>query len=91
VRESRSAFFWGVLLPAAAVGTTLLWWPWGGALFLAYPLQVIRLLSRTDGPWSLRARRAVFLVIGKLAEGVGLLKYHSVNAFGRQGSLIEYK
>lgn len=92
VRESRSAWLWGLGLPLAALAATLLVGPWGLLLLLAYPLQVLRLYARVAGP-SPRARawRALFLVLGKFAEAAGQLKYLGLRWSGRQARLIEYK
>jgi hypothetical protein len=93
-REVRSNWFWGLLLPVAAVvpaywtcGLTLL-------LLLGYPLLFVRV-------WRGRCRRgdtarfarlyAVFCVLGKFPQTVGQLRFHLGRLFRRPGRLIEYK
>lgn len=91
VRESRSAWFWGLGLPAGilllavALGPQALW------LALAYPAQVLRLFLRQPGPRRARAARAFFLVLGKFAEVTGQLRFALARWRGASGQLIEYK
>ena len=91
VRQSRSAWFWGLGLPLAAIAAVLWFGPSGLALLLAYPFQVARLARR-----GLRTQRenwwyAFFLVLGKLAETVGQVKFLVHRAGGARSRLIEYK
>ena len=87
VRESRSAWFWGFVLPIFAAACVGVAGPWGAAVLAAYPLQVARLAlrgARTPGEnW----RHAAFLVLGKFPEMLGQLKFR----LERQARLIEYK
>jgi GT2 family glycosyltransferase len=91
VRESRSAWFWGLGLPLFAFVYTALVGPFGLMAFAVYPLQVMRLALR--GNRSLRENwlRAVFLVIGKFPEMLGQAKFMFDRAVGRRSRLIEYK
>lgn len=91
VRERRSAWVWGGLLPlaigvGAAVGGPL--WLLGGMI---YPLQVLRLFVRGDGPARARLARAGFLVLGKFAEAAGQARFVLHRLSGTRGRLIEYK
>lgn len=91
VRESRSAWFWGLGIPAAAIGVS----PWAGAwallVLLAFPLQVVRLAMR--GRRSMRENwwHAAFLVLGKFPEMLGQAKFLLHRCRGGQSRLIEYK
>lgn len=91
VKESRSAWIWGALLPVLILALTLAF----GAPFLCgllvYPLQVLRLYLRGGGPPEMRAARALFLVLGKFAEAVGQFRYLGHRWFGGQARIIEYK
>jgi glycosyltransferase involved in cell wall biosynthesis len=78
-REVWRIRFWGWGLPVAGLGLAMIH-PAGLALWLAYPLQMLRLWPRIG------ATGAVFTVLGKLPEGLGALRYH----LGRKG-LIEYR
>jgi len=91
VRESRSAWLWGLAIPVATAALT----PWWGScallLLLVYPLQVCRLALR--GGRSARENwwRAVFLVLGKFPEMLGQAKYRVDRLVGSQSRLIEHK
>lgn len=91
VRESRSAWVWGVALPAGVLLAAGV----GGPVFLCalavYPLQVARLALRGEGAPSLRLARAFFLVLGKFAEASGQIKFLAHRLFGSRARLIEYK
>ncbi len=94
VRESRSAWVWGLGLPVVLLVLSALS-PWLGlwliGLWLIYPLQVARLSLRGVGLPAARRARAVFLVLGKFAEAFGQLKFMAHRLAGRRASLIEYK
>ena len=84
VAETRRALFWGAVLPLVALaGMTLT--PWAALLFLAYPLQVLR-LSRRHG-WE----RAAFMTLAKLPEALGVVQFHLNRLRKRRSQLIEYK
>jgi glycosyltransferase involved in cell wall biosynthesis len=91
VRESRSAWFWGLGVPLIAFACTALIGPFGLTVFAIYPLQVVRLALR--GVRSARENwwRALFLVIGKFPEMLGQLKFLMRRRLGGQPRLIEYK
>ena len=91
VRESRSAWFWGLLLPALVIVGVALAGPLALLGLLAYPLQMLRLFLRTRGPWRSRLARAVFLVVGKFPEAIGQLKFVVHRVARTPGRLIEYK
>ncbi|MEM9579915.1 MAG: glycosyltransferase [Pseudomonadota bacterium] len=85
VRETRSALIWGPgLLTLAILGSALT--PWLGIVFLAWPLQILRLLKRGEG-WP----RAAFLVLGKFPEAQGVLDFWWNRLKGQRRGLIEYK
>lgn len=86
VRETRRTWFWGILLPFSIALGMALFGPWAALLALAYPLQWLRLLLRNGSP-----RSSTFLVIGKFAEGLGVLKFHSSRLRGAADTIIEYK
>lgn len=91
VRESRSAWFWGLVLPAGILLLAIFLGPHALWLALAYPAQVLRVFLRMSGPRRARAARAFFLVIGKFAEAIGQLRFALVRWRGGAGRLIEYK
>ncbi len=93
-QERRSTWLWGVALPIAALaalpatrGLSLLLLL-AGFLLLAWRVARFRL---SVGDERREARLyAVFTVLGKVANGLGLLKYH-VNKLRGQMRIIEYK
>jgi GT2 family glycosyltransferase len=91
VRESRSAWFWGLGLPLFAFMCTALIGPFGLVVFAVYPLQVVRLALRGDRSTRENWWHAVFLVIGKFPEMLGQLKFLGLRHLGRKSRLIEYK
>lgn len=91
VRESRSAWVWGLGIPLAVallalVAGTIAWWG-----LAVYPLQVARLARRLPGRARIRWARAFFLVVGKFPEMLGQMKSWMLRARRRQAVLIEYK
>jgi GT2 family glycosyltransferase len=94
VRETRSNWFWGLLLPLLAVIGA--WWTWGLSLLLllGYPLLALRVYRarrrRGDSPKAANVY-ARFCVLGKFAHMVGQWRYHWHRLLGRRSVLIEYK
>ena len=91
VRESFSAWFWGLGIPVGVLGFSLWSGGWAFVLLLLYPLQIVRLAvgggrSARENWW-----RAVFLVIGKFPEMLGQVQFLAHRYLGRQLRLIEYK
>lgn len=91
VRESRSAWLWGFVLPGLLLLGAWLVSPMTLLGFVLYPLQVLRLFVRSEGSLKPRLARASFLVLGKFAEAAGQLKFLAHRLSGTQGRLIEYK
>lgn len=91
VRESRSAWFWGLGIPVGVSGLVPWCGGWALVLLLVYPLQTVRLALRgrrfaRENWW-----RAVFLVIGKFPEMLGQAKFIWDRALRNRSRLIEYK
>jgi GT2 family glycosyltransferase len=91
LRESRRAWFWGLILPLTILVVSLLSGGWGLWLLLIYPLQTARLARRGS-----RSRRenwwqAVFLVLGKFPEMLGQAKFLLNRFAAGKALLIEYK
>jgi len=85
VAETRRALNWGLALPLAGVVSAALVHPAFLLVWLAYPLQMLR-LSRRMG-WE----RAVFTVLGKMPEALGVAGYWLDRLRGRRAGIIEYK
>jgi len=92
-RERRSVLFWGAALPATIL---LLAIPTHGLSFVlaaGYLVLGQRIVRYRLGQGDARADArlyARFVVIGKFAEAIGLLKFHLNNRIGKF-RLIEYK
>ena len=82
--EVRRAVIWGFALPVAIVAAAVMH-PFGWALALIYPAQMLRLTRRGGLVW------AWFSLLGKFAEARGVLGYWALRATGRKRRLIEYK
>jgi GT2 family glycosyltransferase len=92
VKESRRAWFWGLLLPLLGLFLTWTYWAYGLIVLMIYLLQICRLALRNQSrqkshPWA----TAFFLVLGKFPEMLGQLKFQFERLMGRPGKLIEYK
>ena len=86
VAQTCRALIWGLGLPLAAILGAVLIHPLLLLVLLAWPLQILRLWRR-DGDGA----RAVFMVLGKVPEALGIVEYHLKRLTGRGGGLIEYK
>ena len=91
VRESRSAWLWGLALPLAAVTAVPWWGAWALVIFTAYPLQVARLALRGARSPGENWWRALFLVLGKFPEMLGQVRFTLERLAGAAPRLIEYK
>jgi len=91
VRESRSAWLWGMGIPLIVFAAIAGWGAWGWSLFAIYPLQVIRLVMRGGKFHRNNWQRAGFLVLGKFPELLGQIKFMAHRHAGSQPRLIEYK
>jgi hypothetical protein len=65
--------------------------PWGWAVWLIYPLQVVRQTVRNTGPLSHRITLALFQVLARFPESWGQIKFMWDRLLGQQAPLIEYK
>jgi glycosyltransferase involved in cell wall biosynthesis len=83
--ETRRAVIWGLGLPLAALLAGLVH-PAGFLILLLWPVQVARLAIRWGDPVA-----ALFSVLGKLPEALGVLGYWLGRLRGRRRGLIEYK
>lgn len=91
IRESLSAWTWGLGVPAVTAGFVIFFSGWGILLLLIIPMQIVRLALH--GTRSVRENwwYATFLVLGKLPEVAGQFKFLYNRIFGKTARLIEYK
>ncbi len=85
VAQTKRALIWGVVLPVAILALAF-FVPWALALLLIYPVQIARLARRSGD-----LTEAVFLTLGKFAEGQGVLAYWINRLRGAQAQIMEYK
>jgi glycosyltransferase involved in cell wall biosynthesis len=90
-KETRRAWLWGVGLPLACVVAQLVYGLMGSLLWLAYPLQVARLVLTRRGALRDRTKVAFFQTLARFPEGMGLITFMRDRLFHRQRRLIEYK
>jgi len=90
-RETLSAILWPLFLPLSIVLGMLQ--PLLITAGLIYPIQVIRIWRKSlpSGDPRKQFDWAFFLVLGKFAEGYGVLKYCWQRLFLRDVRIIEYK
>ena len=93
VRETRSIWLWGVVIPAIALLSA---WPTHGLglmLMLVYPLLVVKIFARFRS--EMRPKPALLYalscVIGKFAQASGAIQFVWNRLSGKRSSLIEYK
>jgi GT2 family glycosyltransferase len=90
-RELRSVCIWAIVIPALVLIAVLVLSPWCLTALLLYPLQVVRLALRGRRDARTNWLYALFVVIGKIPEFHGLLRFYRDRFRRRQKRLIEYK
>lgn len=90
VAETRRALLWGAGVPAAAVLGVLVQ-PAVLCLLLLWPAQAARLAWRWRSDGRAGREAAVFTVLGKPAEALGVIEFHWNRLRRRRRGLIEYK
>ena len=95
VRQSRSNWLWGLAMPlvmlALAWPTRALSLGFMAALYLLLTIKVYLNATRRGRAHDAAALFAGFVVLGKLPQALGQLKYHVDRIIGRRSALIEYK
>lgn len=91
VRQSQSAWVWGLGIPVIIIGLAILMNAWSLLLLLIYPLQVARLALRGTRSAGENWWRAFFLVLGKFPEMTGQVSFLYNRLVGKTARLIEYK
>jgi len=93
VRESRSIWFYGLLIPLLALGLA---WPTKGLSLLllgSYPLVAYRIYCRMQQ--ALKSKDAMlyalFCVLGKFPQVQGQIQFHLGRLLRRRQVLVEYK
>jgi GT2 family glycosyltransferase len=91
VREARSAWIWGLLIPLTFAVLTIAFGWWAVALLAVYPAQFLRLALQ--GKHASRANwvKAGSLVLGKFPEAIGQMKFRWDRIRCSYTHVIEYK
>jgi GT2 family glycosyltransferase len=94
VKESRSIWVWGGIVPLVAIGLAYFTHGLSLVLFAAYPLIAYRIYRyglqrgwKSGDAWLY----AMSCVVGKFPNLAGQIKFHWNRILGRQNRLIEYK
>ena len=94
VKESRSIWFWGLILPVIALAGVWLTHGWSLWLLSAYPLLTYRIYTymqqRSLGKKA-AALYAIFCTLGKFPQLQGQIQFHLGRLLRRPSKLIEYK
>lgn len=90
VPQARRAMLWGLILPSLIVVGTLVN-PVLFSLSLVYPLQIVRIALKEQGRSRIAWWKAVFQVLGRFPEGLGLANSIYDRLRGKEAALIEYK
>ena len=100
VRVCRSIAIWGGAVPSAAIVgliTAVLWWPsialtvGAGLLWTHQVRRIAGAKTRAGQPPSYARQAALCLMLGKIAQLLGMVTYHRNRFFARDSQLIEYK
>lgn len=92
-KEYYSTLFWGLLFP---IGVLLSWYVYGSHaldLFILYLLLALKIYWSKRKVWTERESiiYAIFCVVGKFPNAIGLLKYHLDRIRGKFRGTIDYK
>ncbi|MCT7949696.1 glycosyltransferase [Ancylothrix sp. C2] len=93
VKESRSNWLWGLLVPTVAILMAFLTHGWSLLLFLVYPLLGFRIYRylRQQLPGKPAALYALSCVLGKLPQVQGQLQFYFNRLLNKRSTLVEYK
>ena len=93
VKETRSIWLWGVVIPGLAIAAV---WPTHSLslfLLLVYPASIARIFTRMKSDMTSNAAflYAVSCVLGKFPQASGALQFMWNRWSGKRSTLIEYK
>jgi GT2 family glycosyltransferase len=91
VRESRRAWIWGAVIPAAILAAVLIDVRLALLFSTVYPAQIARLYFKRRGQIPRALLISAFQVLGKIPEAQGQLRFTWNRLLRRKGHLIEYK
>jgi hypothetical protein len=95
VKETQSAWLWGLVLPALALAMALPTEGWSLLLLSAYPLATYGIynyyVKHRDITTKDAAIYALSCVLAKFPHLQGQIQFHQRRLLGEQSKLIEYK
>ena len=94
LRELRSAWIWGLVVPLVGVALVSMFSGWGLLVFGLYPIWVVRIASRVRrraGSWRVALFYGTMCLVAKWASMVGQVRYVWDRTFKRIPAPIEYK
>jgi len=91
VWEVRRALLWGVGVPLALLAASMVWRPYAMLGLLVYPLQILRLAAVGTGSIGDRLRLALFGVLARFPESLGVMRFERDRLLKRSALLIEHK
>lgn len=95
VKETRSIWLWGLILPALALVMALPTKGWSLLILAGYPLVIYRTynyyLKHRDITTKNAALYAFSCVLAKFPQLQGQIQFHQRRLLGQQSKLIEYK
>ncbi|WP_367997164.1 glycosyltransferase [Planktothrix pseudagardhii] len=95
VRESRSIWLWGLIIPLVSIGLIPLTQNWSLLLLLAYPLLTFRIYWNRKLPRDLTAYHrgcySLSCVISKFPQLQGQFQFYASYLQGKKATLVEYK
>ncbi len=89
--ESIRSWLWAIALPLSCISSSFVWGWKTQIVWLAYPLQVLRLIIKNKGSISDRSTKAIFQVLGRFPEAWGQLKFLQGRVSRQHSRLIEHK
>ncbi|NEN95680.1 MAG: glycosyltransferase family 2 protein, partial [Moorea sp. SIO3I7] len=94
VKESRSIWFWGLLLPLLVFAIAWLTHGLSLLLLLGYPLMTYRIYrhkSQTGFSSTDALLYSLSCMIGKFPQVQGQIQFHLNRLLGQRSNLVEYK
>lgn len=91
IKSILSSISWALIFPLVFLLGLFLFGPFAFGLLLIYPIQIARIYFRLKIDPSFRLLRASFLMIAKLPEAIGILRFLWSCISGHSRTIIEYK
>ena len=91
VAESRRSWIWAGVVPLLILICTTIKPSVGLYGLLIYPIQIVRITIKSNLPFTKAFVHSSFLMLGKLPELVGQVKYYWNTIRNKRSQIIEYK